>query len=94
MMAARRAVPVIAVALILGACGGDDSTSATTSAPAEASPTTSTTVTELAEAGADISGTAASAVEGAIDTEGEVDAQEGSDTTLPPAIPPYEVIHR
>lgn len=94
MMAARWAVPAIAVALLLGACGGDDSTSATTLAPAEASPTTSTTVTEVAEAGADISGTAASVVEGAIEPEGEVDAQEGSDTTLPPAIPPYEVIHR
>lgn len=93
-MALRNAVPVIAVVLVLGACGGDDSTSDTTSAPAEASPTTSTTVTQVAETGAGTSGTEVSVAEGAVEPEGEGDTQEGSDTTLPPAIPPYEVIHR
>ena len=68
--------------------------SATTSAPTEASPTTSTTVTEVAERNLGTSGTEVSVAEGAVDSEGEGDAQEGSDTTLPPAIPPYEVIHR
>jgi hypothetical protein len=98
MMAARRAVPAIAVVLLLGACGGDDSTSETTSAPTEASPTTSTSITEMTANGADTSGAEVSvaedAVEGAVDAEDDGDAQEGSDTTLPPAIPPYEVIHR
>ena len=94
MMAARIAAPAIAVVLMLGACGGDDSTSATTSAPAEASPTTSTTVTEVAEAGTDTSSPETPVLEGTTDPEGERDAQEGPDTTLPPAIPPYEVIHR
>lgn len=98
MKAARWAVLAIAVVLVLGACGGDDSTSETTSAPAEASPTTSTSVTEMVEAAADPSGTEApvaeDAAEGAVEPEGEGEAQEGSDTTLPPAIPPYEVIHR
>lgn len=101
MKAAWRAVPAIAVVLLLGACGGDDSTSETTSettsAPTEASPTTSTSITEMTEVGAHTSGTedsvAENAAEGAVDTEVEGNAQEGSDTTLPPAIPPYEVIH-
>jgi len=96
MMAARRAVPVIAVVLALGACGGDDSTSETTSAPTGASPTTtSTAVIEMVESDAGTSATAASVAEDAVEPEGEGDSQEeGADTTLPPAIPPYEVIHR
>ena len=94
MMAFRRAVLVIAAVLVLGACGGDDSTSATTSAPAEASPTTSTTVTEVAGAGPDTSSRETPVPEGTTNPEGEGDAQEGPDTTLAPAIPPYEVIHR
>ena len=93
-MTLRRAVLAIAVVLVLGACGGDDSTSATTSAPTEASPTTSTTVTEMTETSADTSGPEVSVAEGANVPEAEEDVQEGSDTTLPPAIPPYEVIHR
>lgn len=98
MMAARMAVPAIAVVLMLGACGGDDSTSETTSAPTEASPTTSTSVTEMVETGADPSGpevpVAEDTAESAAQPEGEEGAQAGSDATLPPAIPPYEVIHR
>lgn len=98
MMAARIAVSAIAVVLLLGACGGDDSTSETTSAPTEASPTTSTSVTEMVETGADPSGSevavAEDTAESAAQPEGEESAQAGSDATLPPAIPPYEVIHR
>ena len=98
MMAARMAVPAIAVVLLLGACGGDDSTSETTSAPTEASPTTSTTAIEVVESGAEPSGSEVSVAEdtaeSAVQPEGEEDAQAASDDTLPPAIPPYEVIHR
>jgi len=96
MVALRNAVPAFALVLALGACGGDDSTSETTSAPTAASPTTSTTVTEVAETAAGASGTEASVADGAVDPgpEGEGDVQEGSDTTLPPAMPAYEVIHR
>ena len=98
MMAARMAVTAIAVVLLLGACGGDDSTSETTSAPTEASPTTSTTAIEVVESGAEPSGSEVSVAEdtaeSAVQPEGEEDAQAGSDDTLPPAIPPYEVIHR
>ena len=98
MKAARRAVPAVAVVLVLSACGGDDSTSETTSAPTEASPTTSITAIEMVEAGADTadtSGAEVSAAEGVGESEVESDAQEeGSDTTRPAAIPPYEVIHR
>ena len=95
MMSVRRAVPVIAVVLALSACGGDDSTSETTAAPTGASPTTVTSVTEMVESGADTSATAVSVAEDAVEPEGEGDSQdEAADTTLPPAIPPYEVIHR
>jgi len=95
MMAARRAVPLIAVVLALGACGGDDSTSETTAVPTGASPTTSTAVIEMVESGADTSATVVSVAEDAVEPEGEGDSQEeGPDTTLPPAIPLYEVIHR
>ena len=98
MMAARMAVPAVAVVLLLGACGGDDSTSETTLAPTEASPTTSTSVTEMVETGADPSdpevAVAEDTAESAAQPEGEENAQAGSDATLPPAIPPYEVIHR
>ena len=98
MMAARMAVPAIAVVLLLGACGGDDATSETISAPTAASPTTSTTAIEMVEDGADPSGSEVSVAEdtaeSAAQPEGEEDVQAGSDDTLPPAIPPYEVIHR
>ncbi len=94
MVALRNAVPAIALVLALGACGGDDSTSETTSAPTGASPTTSTTVTEVTETGVGTSGTEVSVAEGTVDPDGESDVQEGSDTTLPPAMPAYEVIHR
>jgi len=92
-MVLRDAVPAIALVLVLGACGGDDSTSETTSAPTGASPTT-TTVTEVAETGVGTSGTEVSVAEGTVAPDGEGDVQEGSDTTLPPAMPAYEVIHR
>ena len=98
MMAARMAVPAIAVVLLLGACGGDDATSETTSAPTAASPTTSTTAIEMVESGAEPSGSEVSVAEdtaeSAAQPEGEEDVRAGSDDTLPPAIPPYEVIHR
>ncbi len=49
----------------------------------------------MVESGADTSVTTVSAAEDAVEPEGGDDSQEeGPDTTLPPAIPPYEVIHR
>ena len=90
----RRVVLAIAAVLVLAGCGGDDSTSATTSPPTEASPTTSTTVTEVEEATTDNSDAHVSNEPGTLPSDGESSAQTGPEASLPPPIPPYEVVHR
>lgn len=90
----RTAVLAVAAVLVLAGCGSDDSTSATTSAPTEASPTTSTAVTEVEETITDNSDAPVSNEPGTLPSDGENSVQTEPEAGLPPAIPPYEVVHR
>ena len=93
---ARRVVLGVAVVAVIGACGGDRAGSDTTSMSASSSTLSSVATsptTAGGEEGYEATGTAGAADDG-VTGDGELEERTGPATSLPPPIPPYQVIHR
>jgi len=94
-MSTRRSSLILAAALVLAGCGGGDDSSGTTTLPTQ---NATTSATAPADTGSEVAvSEEPDQTDAPINGPDQAADQEdpaGPDTPLPPAIPPYEVLHR
>ncbi len=98
-MPTRRIMPtrftalILAAALVAVGCGGGDDSSGTTALPTQ-NATTATSSTAPPDTGSEVEVSEEPSEPDEPDQAADQGGTSGPDTTLPPAIPPYQVVHR